>query len=177
MTSESQAVLLNAPPTSTKLTGRIGAGVRITIGCLWLANTEWKIPTSFNAVKSFTTNGTADAVSAFAPYTYIVKKLVLPNFGLFGWLTLLLELSLGAFLILGLGTRLWALIGAGQATAIGLSVMFQPGEWPWAYVMMVVCHLMIFSLAAGRTGGLDGVLRPLWHKRTTKISQLLMRAS
>lgn len=177
MTSESQNAQLNAPPMSTKLTGRVAAIVRIAIGCLWLANTEWKIPTSFNGLKGFTTNGTASAVSAFGPYTYIVKKLVLPNFGLFGWLVLLLEVSLGAFLILGLGTRLWALIGLGQATAIGLSVMFLPGEWPWAYVMMALCHLAIFALAAGRTGGLDAVLRPLWNRRSTKISQLMMRAS
>ncbi len=177
MTSESTMVGINDPPHSAKLNGRVGLGLRVVFGLLWMANTEWKIPTSFNAVKSFTTNGTASAASAFGPYTFVVKKLVLPNFGVFGWLTLLLEVSLGAFLLLGLGTRLWALIGAGQATAIGLSVMFQSGEWPWAYVMMVAGHIALFALAAGRTGGLDSVLRPLWARRTDRVSQLMMRAS
>ena len=44
----------------------------------------------------------------FGPYAWLVDRLVLPNFTFFGWMVLLVEASLGAFLLIGLATRFWA---------------------------------------------------------------------
>ena len=61
---------------------------------------------------------------------WLIENVVLPNFTLFGYLTLLAEASLGAFLLVGLATRFWALVGIAQTVAITLSVLNGPNEFP-----------------------------------------------
>ncbi len=146
-------------PVSTR---RIMALIRMGVALMWLTNTNWKGPPDFGDVGGGGLYGyTRDAVdhSVFAPFSYVVEHAVLPNFRAFGWSVLIIESCLAAFLLLGLGTRFWALIGALQAGAIGLSVALTPGEWPWSYYLMVAANLALFATAAGRTWGLDGVLR------------------
>lgn len=104
---------------------------------------------------------TLEAVNhpVFGPYKWFVEEVVLPSFRFFGWVTLLTEAALGAFLLLGLATRLWALVGVGVSLAILLSVEHAPNEWPWSYYMMVIGHIALLLTAAGRAYGLDGVVR------------------
>lgn len=89
----------------------------------------------------------------------------------------LVEAALGGFLLIGLLTRLWALVGIGQTVAITLSVLNAPNEWHWSYVLMLLAHVALFATAAGRFVGLDGVLRPGWQRAGTRWSRLLVRAS
>jgi thiosulfate dehydrogenase [quinone] large subunit len=96
---------------------------------------------------------------------------------LFGWVTLLVEAGLGAFLLVGLATRLWALIGVAQSVAIALSVLNAPHEWPWAYYLMILIHLVFFATAAGRAYGVDGVLRPSWQASSNPLTRMLVRVS
>ncbi|HKA04542.1 MAG TPA: TQO small subunit DoxD [Acidimicrobiales bacterium] len=156
------------------------AGGRIAIGVLWLTNTRWKTPLDFGEDGGGGLYGfTKDAVDhpVLAPYSWLVDHVVLPQFRLFGWLVLLLEVFLGAFLLLGLATRFWGVVGALQAVVIGLSVARTPGEWPWSYILMVVANLTVAATAAGRYAGLDGVLRPIWSDRPGRWSRLLSRVS
>ncbi len=155
-------------------------GIRIAVGVLWLTNTRWKTPTDFGkdgggGLYGFTKAAVDHPV--LPPYSWVVEHLVLPNFTAFGWGVLLLEASLGAFLILGMATRFWAIVGALQSLAIGLSVGNAPNEWPWAYVMMIAAHLAIAATAAGRYGGLDGILRPTWSTQRDRVARALVRAS
>ena len=113
----------------------------------------------------------------FAPFTWVVENLVLPHFAFFGWITLLLEASLGAFLLLGLATPLWALVGLGQTLAITLSVLDAPHEWKWSYYLMMLAHVALFATAAGGVFGLDGVLRPFWRSSSSRVAWLLARLS
>nr|MBA3764568.1 hypothetical protein [Actinomycetota bacterium] len=92
------------PTDSTLARGAIAA-VRIVFGLLWLTQSSWKIP-PFDLLRSFTEYAVSNPV--FAPFSFVVEKVVLPNFTIFGWLTTITEVSIGAFLILGLTTRLWA---------------------------------------------------------------------
>ena len=70
----------------------------------------------------------------FHPYARLVDHLVLPNFTFFGWMVLLVEASLGAFLLIGLATRFWAVDGVAQTVVIMLSVLNAPHEWLWSYL-------------------------------------------
>jgi thiosulfate dehydrogenase [quinone] large subunit len=106
-----------------------------------------------------------------------VDNLVLPNFRYFGWATLTLEASLGAFLLVGLATRLWALVGIGHTLVIALSTLYAPHEWVWSYLLMLMMHLLVFATAAGRFGGVDGLLRPRWEQSTGRPARLLVRVS
>lgn len=157
------------------LNQRIQAAVRITVGVLWLSNIGWKTPPDFPALRNYVNEGIDH--SFFPPFTWASEHFILPNVGWFGWMTILLESALGAFLILGLCTRAWALIGAAQAAAIGMTVALVPGEWPWSYYLMIAVHLSIFAAAAGRTWGLDGLVRAVLRNNDHRWARLLWRAT
>ncbi|QNE21365.1 DoxX family membrane protein [Kribbella qitaiheensis] len=167
---------------SSRLSRALVALVRITVALLWIQNLSWKRPPRFgnhsdppDGLYQWTLNGVQHQV--FAPWAWFVQHLVLPNFLLFAWLTFLIEGCLGAFLLVGLATRFWALVGVAQSMAITLSVLRTPNEWFWSYFLMIAAHLMLFAVAAGRAYGIDGVIRPLWRQRGGVLVKLLRAAS
>lgn len=92
-------------------------------------------------------------------------------------MTLLIEAGLGAFLLIGLATRFWAVVGLAQSLAIMLSVLNAPNEWHWSYYLMILAHVAVFATTAGRSFGVDGVLRPGWQKSTGRLGALLVKLS
>lgn len=149
-------------PEQTRLAGAVVAVVRIGVALLWIQNSRWKTPPDFGEGSDsglyMVTRFAVDR-PVFGPFQWLVEHVVLPNFTFFGWVTLLVEASLGAFLLVGLATRLWALIGAAQSVVITLSALYAPNEWHWGYYLMILAHLGLFAMAAGRRFGVDGVLR------------------
>jgi thiosulfate dehydrogenase (quinone) large subunit len=182
--------MTSAPATATAAAGLedsrlarlLVAGFRVAVAFLWIQNAYWKVPPHFGADRT-PPNGlyrsTQDAVDhpVFGPYAWLVEHVVLPNFGVFGWLVLFTEVALGAFLLVGLATRLWALVGLGHSVVLALSVLKTPNLWHWSYYLMIGAHLLLFAVAAGRAGGLDGVLRPAWARSNGRLARLLVRAS
>ncbi|MEX2291811.1 MAG: DoxX family protein [Mycobacteriales bacterium] len=88
-----------------------------------------------------------------------IAELMLDNWSLFGWVITAMELSVGALLMVGLLTRLAALVGLGQALLLAL-VYASSDRWafeqPHEYVPLIILALV----PAGRVWGLDGrVLR------------------
>ncbi|HEU4421931.1 MAG TPA: TQO small subunit DoxD [Pilimelia sp.] len=163
------------PLASSRLSRALVAVLRVGLAVLWVGGASWKDPPEFGALRHFTSFAVSDPV--FGPWAWFVEHVVLPNFTLFGWLTLLVEASLGAFLLIGLATRLWALVGIGQTVAIMLSTLNAPNEWVWSYLLMLLTHVAVFATAAGRFAGLDGVLRPRWQRSTGRLARLLVRVS
>ena len=151
------------------------AALRIGVALLWIENAGWKTPPDFASLRKFTSFAVEYPV--LAPFSWVVETIVLPNFAFFGWVTLLLEASLGAFLLIGLATRLWAVVGLGQTTAITLSVLNAPHEWEWSYYLMALAHVALFATAAGRSYGLDGLFRPAWEGSPSRGARLLARLS
>jgi uncharacterized membrane protein YphA (DoxX/SURF4 family) len=100
-----------------------------------------------------------------AAYHALVFDLFVPNWGLFGPLLGLSEMTAGALLILGLAT--WA--GALLAALLSLHVQFSDANGPWLYEYAVewVPLLCLVFMRAGRVWGLDGRLasgRPRWRR-------------
>lgn len=170
VTSESAATGLDSRVARAAI-----ALVRVGVALMWIQNVSWKRPPDFAALRHFTQLGVDRPV--LAPYAWLVENVILPNMGFFGWVTLLVEASLGAFLLVGLATRLFALIGVAQSAAIALSVLNAPHEWPWAYYLMIFAHLALFATAAGRWYGVDGVLRPYWQASANPLARALVRVS
>ncbi|RSM85224.1 DoxX family membrane protein [Kibdelosporangium aridum] len=159
---------------------RLGRGLlalaRVGVAYMWIQNVAWKDPSEgFAGLRNWTRLAVDRPV--LSPYAWLVDNVVLPNMTLFGWITLLVEAGLGAFLLAGLATRLWALIGAAQSMVIALSVLNAPHEWPWAYYLMILIHLAFFATAAGRAYGVDGVLRPSWQASSHPLARVLVRLS
>jgi thiosulfate dehydrogenase [quinone] large subunit len=173
-TRPTQAVALG-PPLDTRLARLSLAFVRIVFGCLWLANAAWKVPPDFDGLRHFTSFAVTNPV--FGPYSYVVEHVILTHLTPFGYGVMVSEAAIGAFLILGLATRFWALVGLAQAVAIMLSVLNAPNEWTWAYYMLISGQLLLWATAAGRAYGLDGVLRPGWASSSKRVWNLLGMAS
>ncbi len=138
--------------------------VRILAGLLWLANLHWKVPGEFgestnSGLYKYAAAGANNA--PLAPYRWLLREVVLPNFQAFGWFTLLSETVVAALLIIGYRTRLVAFAGALMAIPIGLSVLYYPraDEWAWSYLLMIGLHLLLWAVPAGDHLGIDGVLR------------------
>jgi thiosulfate dehydrogenase (quinone) large subunit len=163
----------------------IGVAVlRVTIGLVWMSEAWWKFPPSFGVLRRWVERPLEFPV--FEPYNRVVETVILPNFTLFGWLVFFTEAMLAAFLIVGLATRLWSLVGIAMTVPIIFSVLnYQVtaadgttlGEWSWAYYMMLAIHAALFATAGGRAYGLDGVLRPYWKAHGGLLSRLLVRLS
>ncbi|MBA3619317.1 MAG: DoxX family membrane protein [Acidothermales bacterium] len=97
-----------------------------------------------------------------------VAEFMLDNWGLFGWALTAVELTVGALLIVGLLTRLAALVGLGQALFLAL-VYASSNRWmfeqPHEYVPLIILALV----PTGRVWGLDG---GMLRKRGTDPGEL-----
>ena len=156
-----------------------GAGLailRIALGVLWVQNAGWKVPPDFGQAGDrglYFWASQAVEYPVFAPYSWFVENVFLPQIALVGWAVLATEVALGAFLVIGLATRFWAAVGIMQTGAIALSVLNAPHEWHWGYYLMGIGHLVLLLSAAGRTWGIDGLLRPAWHRSPGLVARML----
>ena len=160
-------------PLPAATAGVVMAGARILCGMLWLSNVGWK-RSPFRTVRSFIERGIEEeTLPAFTPLLRFARD----NISWLGWGVLLVEAFLGAFLLLGFLTRFWALVGVAQSLLIGLTVANVTGEWGWSYWMMAAAHAALFATAAGRTAGLDGVVRPIAIERGGSFGRVMRWAA
>jgi thiosulfate dehydrogenase [quinone] large subunit len=159
-------------PIPTAAAGAVMAAARILCGLLWLSNVGWK-RSPFRPVRRFLERGIEEeTLPAWTP----VLRFARDNIEWLGWGVLLTEAFLGAFLLLGFLTRFWALVGAAQSLFIGLTVANVAEEWGWSYWLMIAVHLTLFATAAGRTAGLDGVVRPVAVERGGWFGRVMLWA-
>lgn len=147
-----------------RLRGGILGAARILVGLMWLANLHWKVPPGFGESSGgglYKYSASVTRHSPFAPFTWLTEELILPNFALFGWVTVIAETIIAVLLIVGYRTKLAALAGAAMTVPILLSVIYydRADEWSWAYFLMFAAHLLVYASDAGAHLGLDGVLR------------------
>lgn len=136
------------------------AAVRVVLGLMWLDKVGARVPPDFAGLTS--SIGAGDLGSGSDPLARLVRSVVTPNVELLGWIVLSIEVALGVFLILGLTTRLWAGIGVIQSLVIFAAVAGSTRVWTWTYILMAAAHVAVLASAAGRSFGLDGLLRPGW---------------
>jgi thiosulfate dehydrogenase [quinone] large subunit len=134
------------------------AGLRILLGVVWLANLTWKLPPDFgksDAEGLLYDFRLGERYAVIAPLRDVTRDVVIPHFTLFGWLVFLAELTAGVLLLLGLWTRVGALVGLLQSIAITLLVVRAPSEWVWTYVMFVAIGLVVLVTPSGSRLSLD----------------------
>lgn len=156
--------------------------LRLVVGFTFLHEASWKRPPDFGrAAEGGLWQWANFAVDhpVFVPYSWLVENLVQPNFVLFGWSVFFLEAAIGGLLIVGLFTRAVAVAGMVQSFAIAFSVLNQPvfPEWEIGYYLLIAANIGIAGVAAGRSYGLDGVLRPLWRRSNGAVARTLLRLS
>src|SRR5262249_43615716 len=74
-------------------------------------------------------------------------------------LVFLAELAFAVSLLLGLGVRLVAVIAAVYSLHLWLGLYRHPAEWPWNYMFLAIVHVLFAVYAAGRSLGLDAMIR------------------
>jgi uncharacterized membrane protein YphA (DoxX/SURF4 family) len=91
----------------------------------------------------------------------LLDNLFIPNIRITGWLVWLAELWIVVSMLLGLFTRLGALVSIGVSLQlyVGLANIPRPFEWEWSYGAIVLLSVAMLGAAAGRYLGLDAWLR------------------
>jgi uncharacterized membrane protein YphA (DoxX/SURF4 family) len=84
----------------------------------------------------------------------LVNDVFLAHWDVFQWLVTALELGAGAALIVGLGTRLAALLALGQQLFLQL-VYLSSSRWMWEQPHEWIPLLILALVPAGRVWGLD----------------------
>ena len=137
---------------------------RLVYGVLWWQQSKWKVPSDDFGRKSG--GGLWYWVQqeiqypTIAAYKGFLLNVMIPNWSFFGWMTLITETFIGATLILGLFTRLGALVALGMAANITIGILGVPHEWGWTYAMLIMLGALFLLTGAGRRFGLDSFIGP-----------------
>jgi uncharacterized membrane protein YphA (DoxX/SURF4 family) len=131
--------------------------LRLIVGCMWWQQSLWKIPPNYDGLV-FWMKQMVDHAS-IPLQGQLVQDIVLPNIALFGPLLYGVEVLIGASLMLGLLTRLGAILGALMAINLWLGLYSAPNEWPWTYGFLIIIQLVFVLDPPGRSLGVDVLLR------------------
>lgn len=136
---------------------------RFFIGALWWQQSLWKLPPSYTD-QADGSGGLRYWMGEMAKYAssgsqqHFVKDIVLPHFAFFAPQVYLSEVLIAVTLILGLFSRLGALVGTMMALNLWLGLYRSPSEWPWTYFFLVVVQVTFLFHPPGRSLGLDAIL-------------------
>lgn len=127
--------------------------LHVVVGTMWWQGSLWKVPPNFDGLKYFMQEIVDHA--SIPLQASLVRTVVLPNSGVFGWLVYLTEALIAVSLILGFLTRPFALLGLAMAVNLWLGLYSAPGEWPWTYGFLVIIQAWFVIDPPGRYLGLD----------------------
>ena len=97
--------------------------------------------------------------AAFASHRDFVRDVPLPNLRLSQPPIRRAEMSFAVGLILGFAVRLFSLLGIVFALQLWLGLCRHPHEWPWLFMSMAFTLGLFIVHGAGRSLGLDALLR------------------
>ena len=135
--------------------------LRVLVGSMWWQQSLWKIPPNYDGLRYWMQQEAAHA--AVLLQGQLVGDIVLPNLSLFGPLVYLVEVGIGVSLLLGLFSRLGALMGILMAVNLWLGLYSAPNEWPWTYMFLVIIMCLFLVDPPGRDLGADALL---WRRVT-----------
>ncbi len=144
--------------------------LRVLVGTMWWQQSLWKIPPNFDGLRYWMEQEVAHA--SVPLLSVFVGDLVLPNLNLFGPLVYLIEVAIGVSLLLGVVSRIGALLGALMAMNLWLGLYSAPGEWPWTYMFLIIIQMLFVIDPPGRVLGGDVVLRRWMGDATWRNARL-----
>ncbi len=130
---------------------------RVTIGAMWFEGCLWKLPIPSGGFQYWLEQEAKYA--AFGFHKMLVTLVLLPGFTLVNVIAFLAEIGMGASFILGFGVRAFALFGMIYAAQLYFGLYQDRSEWPWEFVFIIVISWLFYIYAAGRSLGLDALLR------------------
>jgi len=131
--------------------------LRLVLGAMWWEQSLWKLPPNYDGLIYWMKQMVDHA--AVPLQSVLVRDGVLPNIAVFGPLVYAVEVTIGISLMLGVLSRLGAILGALMAINLWLGLYSAPGEWPWTYGFLVILQLLFAIDPAGRSLGIDALAR------------------
>jgi uncharacterized membrane protein YphA (DoxX/SURF4 family) len=132
--------------------------VRVLLGAMWYQGSLWKLPLPDAGGLQYWTGQMADH-AAFPFFAAFVRDVMLPHMTIVDPLVFIAEMGLAVSFILGIAVRPVATLGALYALGLWIGLYRHPGEWPWEYIFLAIAQGQLAVQAAGRSLGLDGLLR------------------
>jgi uncharacterized membrane protein YphA (DoxX/SURF4 family) len=135
--------------------------MRVLVGCMWFQGMLWKLPFSADNGLHYWMEQMAQR-AAFQWHRDLVTNVLLPYFSLINPLVFLAELTFATCLILGFCVRVVGVAALLFTLNLWLGIYNQnvgPAEWPWSYVFLMMLNGYFALYAAGRSLGLDALLR------------------
>ncbi len=130
---------------------------RVLIGSMWFEGCIWKLPIPSGGFQYWVEQEAQHA--AFGFYRDFVASVLLPGVAVVNFIAFLAEIGMAASFILGFGVRAFAAFGMIYTAQLYFGLYRQPNEWPWTYVFIIVICWLFYIQGAGRSLGLDGLLR------------------
>ena len=131
--------------------------LRMLAAGMWWLGTLWKLPLPVSAGFKFWLEQTvkyssfhlhSDLMQIFLNHIAVVQPLVY-----------LSEVFFAASLMLGFLVRLSGVLAALFTLNLLIGLYNDPTEWPWTYVGIIAAHAMFALTGAGRSLGVDNLLR------------------
>ncbi len=151
--------------------------VRLLFGFLWFQQLAWKMPPDFGGLRQDVEREVHYAI--LPGYREVVQQVFLAHFTVLGVGVWTAELLVGLSLLLGIFTRLGAGLSLVLAIQLFLGIAYAPGEWYWAYVMLLMLSALLVVVPSGRRLGCDQVLH-LWltqRSSSSRLARLLARVA
>lgn len=130
---------------------------RALIGTMWFEGSLWKLPIPSEGFKYWLEQEGKYAAWEF--YQHFITSALLPGFTIVNIAAFLAEIGMAISFMLGLGVRAVSLLGMIYVAQLYFGLFRHPTEWPWEFVFIIVICWMFYIYAAGRSLGLDAVLR------------------
>ncbi|HEV7267993.1 MAG TPA: TQO small subunit DoxD [Falsiroseomonas sp.] len=131
---------------------------RTMMGAMWFQGAFWKLPLPRSNGFSYWTEQIAEN-AAFAFHRSFASEVMLPSLPLFQSIAFLSEMFFAITLMLGFAVRLSSVLAIGFVLQLWLGLYRHEHEWPWLFWFMVFTLGFFIVLRAGRSLGLDAVLR------------------
>lgn len=131
---------------------------RVMIGAMWFEGSVWKMPLPLSGGFAHWVNEIGTH-AAFGFHSQIAKNVYTPLLIVINPLVFLTELALAASFMLGFAVRLFGLIGMAFALHLFFGLYRHPAEWPWLFLFLTFAQGFFVIHAAGRSLGLDALLR------------------
>jgi len=130
---------------------------RAVIGTMWFEGCLWKLPIPSGGFQYWLEQ--EGKYAAFGFYREFVTSVLVPGFIVVNVIAFLAEIGMAASFMLGFGVRAVALFGMVYTAQLYFGLYQDPPEWPWEFVFIIVICWLFYIYAAGRSLGLDALLR------------------
>jgi thiosulfate dehydrogenase [quinone] large subunit len=166
-----------APPSPVTLSERsllTLALVRVCFGLLWFQQLGWKMPPDFGGLRADVEREVQHTI--LPGYNALIQHVFLTHFAVLGSAVWAAEFLVSISLLLGLFTRLGAALALLLSLQLYLGIAYAPGEWYWAYGMLLLLSCVVLVVPTGRRLGVDQVL---WRRLRQaaprrRLAQLLL---